>query len=162
MVARSSVRLFHPWGSVFSNWRKMEGPAVARLCGTSHEGSDDYVGKWTSLHQFVKWRVRLNHQGVFKLVIRMSAPGPAYKGSYAVCLGEQRIPGHIVPSETAAPLQDEHEVRLAAGEHDIMVMPVSIEGDELMRLHAITLIPLSTHQEQKETFEELDTTDVGN
>lgn len=123
---------------------------------------NDYVGKWTGVHQFVKWRVRLNHQGVFKLALRMSAPGSAYRGSYAICIGEQRILGHIIPSETAAPLQIEYEVTLAAGEHDLMVLPVTIEGDELMRLHAVRLIPLSTHQELKETFEELDTTDVGN
>ncbi|MCY9659774.1 alpha-L-fucosidase [Paenibacillus chondroitinus] len=123
---------------------------------------NDYVCKWTSIHQFVKWRVRFNHPGVYKLVIRMSAPGPAYGGSYVLCLGEQRIPGQIAPSETTVPLQIEHEVTLAAGEHDILMMPVSIEGNELMRLHAITFIPLSTNQEQKESYDEVDTTDVGN
>ncbi|SDE20111.1 Alpha-L-fucosidase [Paenibacillus sp. UNCCL117] len=123
---------------------------------------NDYIRDWTSVNQFVKWRVRLHQDVTFKLALAYSAPpGAACQGSYAIAAGGRRIEGHIAPSATADRLVAEHEVSLSAGEHDLMLLPLRIDGDELMRLYSVTLVPLAAYAGQGERAEEIDMTDVG-
>lgn len=122
---------------------------------------NDYIRDWNRLDQLIKWRVRLLHHGAFKLAMAYSSPGAACRGSYVIALGGQRIEGHLASALTADRLLVEHEISLFSGEHDLTIMPVRIDGDELMRLHSVTLIPLASYEGRGERVTELDGTDVG-
>jgi alpha-L-fucosidase len=123
---------------------------------------NDYIRDWSSIHQLVKWRVRLEHRGMFKLVMAYGSRGAVCHGSYAIALGDQRIEGRIVPSSTGERLLAEHELGMTSGEHDLMILPVRIDGDELMRLYSVTLIPPAGWEDDGNKFVEIDATDVGN
>ncbi|WP_214630264.1 hypothetical protein [Paenibacillus agaridevorans] len=56
----------------------------------------------------------------------------------------------------------EHELSMTSGENDLMILPVRIDGDELMRLYSVTLIPLAGWEVDGNKFIEIDATDVGN
>ena len=123
---------------------------------------NDYICRWKSVNQLVKWKIRLHHAAAFKLVMEYSTECPENTGGYRICIGDQTIEGCVKPTENPKEVSKaRYDVTIAAGEHDLMIVPVRIDGEELMRLYSVTLVPIASDGMQEEVFVESDNTDVG-
>ncbi len=123
---------------------------------------NDYIFGWKSINQLVKWKIRLYHATAFKLVMKYSTASPENAGIYRIYVGDQTIENRVEPTSNPKEISKaEHDVTIAAGEHDVMIMPVGIDGEELMRLYSVMLVPIASHDMQGEAFVESDNTDVG-
>jgi alpha-L-fucosidase len=102
-----------------------------------------YVYEWTRPDQVVWWRSRLNAATRFEVWARYSTGSPQARGRFAVEIGKQRIEADIQPTEKDTEPRDVRlgVVNAAAGEFDVRVVPVRIEGGESIRLFSITLKP---------------------
>jgi hypothetical protein len=102
-----------------------------------------YVYEWTRTDQSVTWPARLNSTGEFEVWARYSTGTPEIHGKFAIEAGTQRVEGEIEPT---AKDTEPREVRIGvlkvpAGQFNVRVVPVKIEGEELIRLFSVTLKP---------------------
>ncbi|WP_053371919.1 alpha-L-fucosidase [Paenibacillus sp. FJAT-27812] len=123
---------------------------------------NDYICNWTSLNQRVIWKVRLNHSMKTRLSLTYSTAEAVDAGVVRIALGdetmEKRVKRTESPKETATLAC---EFVISAGEHDLSITPVQMEGKELMRLYSVTLAPLDLYDNLGKSFAECDATDVG-
>lgn len=123
---------------------------------------NDYICDWTSMNQRVTWKIRTNQLVKYRLGLKYSTVDGIDTGVVRIAIGNQSIEERIHPTQNAKETAIINvEVVISAGEHDLSIMPVQIDGKELMRLYEVTLIPLSLYNKFEEDIEELDRTDVG-
>jgi alpha-L-fucosidase len=129
--------------------------------GDGKQGND-YICNWTSLNQRVIWKVRLNHAMKLRLVLTYSTAEAMDAGVVRIAFGdeiiEERVSRTENPKETATM---SCEVVISAGEHDLSIVPVHTEGQELMRRHSVTLAPLAIYDDFGRSSAEFDATDAG-
>jgi hypothetical protein len=102
-----------------------------------------YVQNWTRPDQTVLWPARLNRPGEFDVWARYSTASPAIRGKFAVEVGGQRLEAIVEPTakDTAPREVKLGSLKLPAGTAAVRVVPIQIEGPELIRLFSITLVP---------------------
>jgi alpha-L-fucosidase len=102
-----------------------------------------YVYEWTKLSQTVTWPARLNAATEFEVRARYSTATAEIHGRFAVEVGKQRLEADIEPTEKDTEPREVvlGRVKAGAGEFPVRVVPVRLEGAELIRLFAITLTP---------------------
>jgi len=110
---------------------------------TDGKASHAYVYEWTRPDQSVTWPARLNAPAEFEVVARYSTGTPEIHGRFAIEIGKQRVEAEIEPT---AKDTEPREVQLGkihapAGQADVRVTPVKIEGGESIRLFSVTLKP---------------------
>ncbi|MDF2715038.1 MAG: hypothetical protein K0R28_1963 [Paenibacillus sp.] len=123
---------------------------------------NDYIRNWTCTNQRVMWKIRSNHLAKYRLALTYGTAGGADAGVVRIAIGARSFeePVNLTkdPRETAS---IELEVAISAGEHDLSIVPVRIDGKELMRLYSATLTPVAIGNQTRSGFAEHDNTDVG-
>jgi alpha-L-fucosidase len=123
---------------------------------------NDYICDWTSKNQRVVWKVRSNQLVKYRLSLKYSTIDGNDTGIVRIAIWNQTIEEPIIPTQNPRETAMINvEVVISAGEHDLSIVPVQIDGKELMRLYSVTLIPLAIYDKLEESLEELDRTDVG-
>ena len=102
-----------------------------------------YVYEWTRADQSVTWPARVNEAHEFEVWVRYSTGTPEARGRFAIQVGSERLDAEV---EGTAKDTEPRDVRVGlvavrAGEFPVRVVPVKIEGGELMRLFSVRLKP---------------------
>jgi hypothetical protein len=105
---------------------------------------DSFVHDWSDPQASVRWPVRLSAPATFDVLVSYDADDRSAGGGYAVSFGSQTLAGTVAKTPEAPVLLG--RVTLAPGAFDIAVSPTKIAGDELMRLRAVLLRPVSATQ----------------
>src|SRR5262249_44096159 len=102
-----------------------------------------YVYDWKSRDEWILWPARLNAPSELEVWTGYSTGSPQDQGRFAVELGDQRIEADIQPTVKDT---EPREVMIGvlkapAGQSDVRVRAVKIEGRESIRLFSLTLVP---------------------
>jgi alpha-L-fucosidase len=113
------------------------------LSFTDGKAPHAYVQGWTKPDQTVLWLARTNQPAEFEVWAKYSTGTAAIHGKFAVEVAGQKLEVSIEPT---AKDTEPREVKLGvikvpAGIAPVRVVPVQIEGAELIRLWAVTLAP---------------------
>jgi hypothetical protein len=119
--------------------RAFDGQLSGKLEFGQGKAQNAYVQNWKQAADSVRWPVRLREPATFEVAIAYDAPKSAAGGSFTVKLGEQSLTGQVAES-SGAPVSL-GRVTLPAGNLEITVQGTKLQGDELMRLRALTLTP---------------------
>ncbi len=90
---------------------------------------------WTKADEFIAWPARLNQAAEFEVSAFYDAPADAVGGRFTVKLGKQNLSGVVEPDGTTSL----GRIRLNPGQFEIEVVPVKLNGTELMRLRNLRL-----------------------
>jgi alpha-L-fucosidase len=117
--------------------------ASAGLRFTDGKAPRAYVYEWKRPDQTISWPARLNDEAEFEVWAKYSTGAPSTGCRFAVEIGKQRLEADVVPT---AKDTEPREVKLGviqapAGSADVRVLPVKIDGGELLRLFSIVLKP---------------------
>jgi alpha-L-fucosidase len=101
---------------------------------------DAYVENWTKVRDSVFWRLRLNKNCSFEVRMDYDGPVDSAGGTFTLTMGTNRLSGVVQQGE-------KHGVKMGSinvqpGNFELRLAPEQIHGSELMRLRAITLIPM--------------------
>jgi len=109
---------------------------------TDGKAQHAYAYEWTRQDQMLTWPARLNGAAQFEVWAKYSTGGADVRGRFAVEVGRQRVEAEIEPTAKAEPREVKlGVVKAPAGTASVRVVPVKIEGGELIRLFSITLKP---------------------
>ena len=102
-----------------------------------------YVHHWTGVAQTAGWQVTAGKAARYKVKIRYAADADT-KGTYRFTADGKGQEYTVTPAEKGERVveQELSEIALEAGNHRLQVVPVAIEGKELMKLFEITLTPV--------------------
>lgn len=102
-----------------------------------------YVSGWRSASQALQWDLNLSSQAKYKVIIRYLA-GPEAGGTYALSLGGQQRAYKVVNGKREADVQVQElgVFEIEAGRQQLILQPVSVSGQELMKLLEIQLIKI--------------------
>jgi len=118
--------------------------ATAGLRFTDGKAPHAYVYEWTRPDQSAGWPARLNDAAQFEVWAKYSTGTSKIHGRFAVEIGKQRLEADIESTEKDTEPREVKVgmVKVTAGAAGVRVVPVKIEGGELMRLFSITLKPV--------------------
>jgi len=102
-----------------------------------------YCYDWTSTEQTVLWPARLRTPGEFEVWVKYSTGSAKSGGRFAVEIGNARLEAVVEPTAKDTEPREVKlgSVKVPAGEADVRVRAIKIEGGELMRLFSVTLKP---------------------
>jgi len=138
-IATDSIRLLSP--DIPNRLHVFDGHLQGKKLryGRGH-ADDDYIQNWSEGESYVAWQVRLNEPATYKVAVMYTAPERSTGGTFTVEIGGKVLSGTVeAAKKERVTLGD---VSLEPGTFEVRVKPTMIKGDELMRLHAVTLIPL--------------------
>jgi alpha-L-fucosidase len=102
----------------------------------------DYIERWTSKNQTVKWKIRSNEKATYQLTVKYMTDSKEDAGKYQITIGQQKFEKTITPNGTGKNAKaDLGTVTLAPGEYDLTIAPLEIKGAELMKLYNVSLTP---------------------
>lgn len=115
----------------------------AGLRFTDGKAPHAYVYEWTRPDQSVSWPARVNAPTEFEVVARYSTGTPEIHGRFAIEIGKQRVEAEIEATAKDTEAREVHlgKIQVAAGQADVRVVPVKMEGGESIRLFSVTLKP---------------------
>ena len=104
-----------------------------------------YVQGWTRTDQSVIWPARLNQAAEFEAWAKYSTGSASSHGRFGVEVGGQKLEAEIEPTAKDTAPRDVKlgVVKVPAGVAAVRVIPVRIDGAELIRLFSVTLQPVS-------------------
>ncbi|WP_276483341.1 alpha-L-fucosidase [Paraflavitalea pollutisoli] len=102
-----------------------------------------YVSGWKSTDQWLQWNINLNSPATYKVIIKYIA-GPSAGGSFSLSGGGQQRSFNVVTGqrETDVRVQELGEWALKPGRQQLVLKPVSVGGQELMKPLEIQLIKI--------------------
>jgi hypothetical protein len=106
-----------------------------------------YVFEWKDPQDWVGWKIRMNEPSEFEVSLKYTTGSTANRGSYNVTIGDQVLKTRVEPTtdENQAATATLGRVKLNAGEYEIMVKPLDIQGGELMRMFYLALRPVQAN-----------------
>jgi alpha-L-fucosidase len=106
-----------------------------------------YVFEWKDPQDWVGWKIRMNEPSEFDVSLKYTTGSTANRGSYNVTIGDQVLKTKVEPTtdENQAATATLGRVKLNAGEYEIMVKPLDIQGGELMRMFHLALRPVQAN-----------------
>jgi hypothetical protein len=123
---------------------------------------NDYIRNWTCTNQRITWKIRSNQAATYRLALTYSTASAEDTGIARVSIGNQTFEEPVRPTkEPRVTASIELEAAISAGEHDLSIVPVRIDGKELMRLYSVTLTPVSISDQKRDGLAECDITDAG-
>lgn len=102
----------------------------------------EYVYNWDITRQ-AKWRIRLPKAARCELRLKYMVDDECQGGTYRIFIASQIIEGEIPMDTHGEPAELSHEVVIPAGEHDLVIAPLTIPGQDFIRLYGVTLLPLN-------------------
>jgi alpha-L-fucosidase len=103
-----------------------------------------YVEGWGRLDQLLHWSFRLNEATNYKVNMKYSATGNA-GGRVKLQAGATVFSKDIKPGQNSDVITLElGSLKLKPGTHNISIMPEKIDGQELMKLFELELVPIDT------------------
>ncbi|HEV2970821.1 MAG TPA: alpha-L-fucosidase [Pirellulales bacterium] len=89
------------------------------------------------------WKVRLNEPATFDASVKYGTTSAQETGSYLVRFGQQSLEGQVQPTRGAKDIQTIKlgQIKLPAGEEEILLQPTRIDGGDLMQFFELILTP---------------------
>ncbi len=101
-----------------------------------------YVEGWRSTGQYLAWPFKTTRQAAYRILLKYTGDAKT-AGSFHLALGQLDYTGEIKPETRKGPfVLDAGTVQLQAGLHELTIKPVSISGEELMKLLEVQLQPV--------------------
>lgn len=103
-----------------------------------------YIDKWNKKDQTVHWNLKLLHPAKYKIVIKYAADA-ANAGIYELSLGNFKTTGEVEASDKANIIVQKNlgELSLQPGIYSLVISPVEIRKQGLMKLLEVQLIPIN-------------------
>ncbi|HEV3417384.1 MAG TPA: alpha-L-fucosidase [Pirellulales bacterium] len=92
------------------------------------------------------WKVRLNELATFDVSVKYSTTSTQETGSYLVKFDRQSLEGQVQPTRGAKDIQTVKlgQIKLSAGEEEILLQPTQINGGDLMQFFELILTPAAS------------------
>ncbi len=89
----------------------------------------DYIERWNSKTQTVKWKIRTNEKATYKLAAKYMTDSKTDAGKYQIAIGQQKFEKTVAPTGTGKhATADLGPVTLDAGEYELTITPLEIQG----------------------------------
>jgi hypothetical protein len=95
----------------------------------------------------MSWNFRLNKPATFKVLIKYTTDNHNKGSKYSVSVAGQTLEKTVQFPKRKSNIytEDLTTIKVPAGQQQLVIKPVNILGDEVMKLFEIDLVPLHSH-----------------
>jgi alpha-L-fucosidase len=106
-----------------------------------------YVYHWNKPGQWMSWNFRLNKPATFKVLIKYTTDNHNKGSKYSVSVAGQTLEKTVQFPKRKSNIytEDLTTIKVPVGQQQLVIKPVNILGDEVMKLFEIDLVPLHSH-----------------
>lgn len=126
------------------NFGQVVNAPASRLKFESGAGRSDYVSGFCDPRQSIAWPVRTDRKITCEIAVDYDADQESEGGEYVIRVGGKDLPGTVTPTpgskyEHRSRVDRLGEITLEAGEHDIAIHAIKVNGGELFRPRSIII-----------------------
>lgn len=125
-----------------ASWAKLNGKSTKY---TFRAYDWDSIDGWKSPNDFATWNLTALQPGMYEVVISYSASSESRGSKFLVKVGKGSLTGNVQPTVTTDVFREQRlgELQLSRGKLSLIVQPIIVKGNELMRLNRIWLRKLN-------------------